>query len=288
MTEPTIHYSRCGRYYFISAENCEPESWLGVEMIDGSITDSQLKAVGSTTIQWKQFGNHHRVLIPFLLKNRNDERPDASLEIPEGHVMVREYFMVGRRKRRLNVGCGRDYRRGWINCDVNPRVKADVQFDMNGSWPFPDDSIYEVLMDQVLEHSPDVCWVLQELWRVLVPDSGTATILVPYARSEFAVSDPTHHHYFTEHSMDPFVVTSNPDTEDFYIPERFTLGKHELFCNSETPLQRWRNAIPFRRVLRYLFNNMYDGVRFELRKSTGAVGPSSEWIKQYGDMPEIL
>lgn len=166
-------------------------------------------------------------------------------------------------KERLNVGCGRVYLPGWVNCDINPRVKTDRMFDMNGPWPFPDDTIDEVLMDQVLEHAPYVERVLEELWRVLAP-GGTATILVPYARSEFAVADPTHHHYFTEHSMDPFVFTKH--AADFYNPNRFLLVKAALFCNQETPLQKWRNAIPFRPVLRYLFNNMYDGVRFELRK----------------------
>jgi len=28
--------------------------------------------------------------------------------------------------KKLNLGCGNDYRKGWINVDFNKKVKADV------------------------------------------------------------------------------------------------------------------------------------------------------------------
>ena len=55
--------------------------------------------------------------------------------------------------RRLNLGCGKDLREGYINSDL---LGGGVQCDLRKfPWPWPDNYADEILMWNVLEHMPD-------------------------------------------------------------------------------------------------------------------------------------
>lgn len=71
---------------------------------------------------------------------------------------------------KLNVGCGSNAKRGWINIDLvgNP----DLSLDLREPLPFPDDSCSIVYCEQFLEHLeyPDhVLYFLKDAYRVLKP-----------------------------------------------------------------------------------------------------------------------
>lgn len=77
---------------------------------------------------------------------------------------------------RLNLGCGREYRPGWINVDKDPTVEPDLLFDLDSPvWPFNDNSADFILLKFVLEHvgqSTDVFNnIMRELYRVAKPDA---------------------------------------------------------------------------------------------------------------------
>ena len=150
-----------------------------------------------------------------------------------------------------------------MNCDVLPQVKADRYFDLNHPpYPFPDNCAEEILMDNVLEHLDDIPKVMKELYRILAP-GGRLRIWVPYAKSDWALQDPTHKHYFTEQSM-LYFTEGHP--YNYYTDIRFRLIEARLYCDHFTLRHRLRNLIPFRNILRYFFFNMYDGIYFELQK----------------------
>jgi len=164
---------------------------------------------------------------------------------------------------KLNLGCGRKYLDGYVNCDAVESVKTDKVFDLNVTpYPFEPNSVDEVLMDNVLEHLDDVVRVIEELHRVLRP-GGRAVIIVPYGKSDWAFQDPTHRHFFTERSMDYFTLEHG---YNFYSKAQFNLLKAKLITNSHTPRLRLRNLLPFKSVLRYFLYNVYDVVHFELQK----------------------
>jgi ADP-heptose:LPS heptosyltransferase len=77
---------------------------------------------------------------------------------------------------RLNLGCGREYRPGWINVDKDPTVEPDLLFDLDRSvWPFEDNSADFILLKFVLEHvgqSTEVFnGIMRELYRIAKPDA---------------------------------------------------------------------------------------------------------------------
>ena len=164
---------------------------------------------------------------------------------------------------KLNLGCGRKYLPGYVNCDVCRDVRADRYFDLNEfPYPFESDSADEILMDNVLEHLVDVPRVIAELHRMLRP-GGRLRILVPYGKSDWALQDPTHRHLFTEQSLNYF-VEGNPYS--FYSTARFRLLRARLYGDRTTWRHRVRNMLPFKSWLRYFLFNIYDGIDFELEK----------------------
>lgn len=54
--------------------------------------------------------------------------------------------------KKLNLGCGFDYRPGWVNLDSNDSIKADIHHDLEKKLPFEDNPFDEVFAGQVIEH----------------------------------------------------------------------------------------------------------------------------------------
>jgi ubiquinone/menaquinone biosynthesis C-methylase UbiE len=84
-----------------------------------------------------------------------------------------------------------------VNLDCRPLPGVDVVRDLRRGIPFDDDSFDEILIDNVLEHFDvdDARFLIDEMYRVLRP-GGKAVVIVPHARSDEAVQDPTHRSFY--------------------------------------------------------------------------------------------
>jgi len=97
---------------------------------------------------------------------------------------------------RLNLGCGNAKLAGWVNVDSSPGCNPDQVLDLERlPWPWPDNSVEEVLMSHVLEHlgsTPAIYLALfKELYRVC-RNGAKIVITVPHPRHDFYLNDPTH------------------------------------------------------------------------------------------------
>jgi SAM-dependent methyltransferase len=173
---------------------------------------------------------------------------------------------------KINLGCGRKYLDDYVNCDVLPAVKADKYFDLN-AFPYPFDAgcADEVFLDNVLEHLDDIPKVMEELHRILRP-GGRLRILVPYGKTDWAMQDPTHKHFFTENSLNYFI---EGHAYNFYSNVRFKLHQARLYGDSTNIMHKLRNMLPLKKYLRYFLFNIYDGIYFELEKVEAPAGPSA-------------
>lgn len=166
------------------------------------------------------------------------------------------------KKVKLNLGCGEKYLDGYINCDIVKGLKKDRYVNLNKfPYPFPTNYADEIWMDMVLEHLDDLVAVMNELHRIL-KHNAFLKIIVPYAKSDWAIQDPTHIHFFNEKSMDYFIEDYR---YNYYTKRRFIKITARLYTSSETVLSRIRNLIPFRNLLKNFLFNMYDGIHFELK-----------------------
>ncbi len=80
---------------------------------------------------------------------------------------------------RLNLGCGEDVKKGWINADKFP-ANGEVQYvDMDsGALPWGAETFDEILMSHVLEHVPNRYEVMLEVQRIL-KSGGVCEVRLP-------------------------------------------------------------------------------------------------------------
>jgi hypothetical protein len=109
---------------------------------------------------------------------------------------------------KLNLGCGNDYRQGWVNVDKGS-CKCDVVHDIEvAPFPFEDNTVEHVLLQHILEHiDPNNLYTLvKELYRVCV-NGATIHIESPMAGSNNYFTDPTHKMPVTDRTFDYFDKT---------------------------------------------------------------------------------
>jgi len=97
---------------------------------------------------------------------------------------------------KLNLGCGFSKLDGYHNVDKFSDCAPDAVVDLECfPWPWPDDSVDEVVMTHVLEHlgaETEIYFnIFRELYRVC-RHGATLRITVPHPRHDTFIADPTH------------------------------------------------------------------------------------------------
>lgn len=111
----------------------------------------------------------------------------------------------------VNVGCGREYRPGWVNLDASKAVKAEHYLILGrDELPFEDGEADRIYISGVLEQigpNPEFLYAMNELHRIL-KDGGIMVIVVPNARYDVAHLDPMDVRKFIPESFDYFLRSS--------------------------------------------------------------------------------
>ncbi|MEQ8816521.1 MAG: methyltransferase domain-containing protein [Thalassobaculum sp.] len=97
---------------------------------------------------------------------------------------------------RLNVGCGFNKLDGYVNVDSFEGCNPDVVWDLERTpWPFPDDSVDEIVAIHVLEHigqqTQTFFAIIKEIYRI-VRHGGEFAVAVPHPLHRSFIIDPTH------------------------------------------------------------------------------------------------
>jgi SAM-dependent methyltransferase len=128
--------------------------------------------------------------------------------------------------KKLNLGCGKDIRKDYVNVDITKFEGADLAFDFDCfPYPFLENEFDEIYCDNVLEHLDDVTAVMKELHRITRPD-GVVRIIVPYYNCYGAYNDVTHKHYFSHLAFAPFYEKESRG--NYFIKEKFELKRLKL------------------------------------------------------------
>ena len=119
----------------------------------------------------------------------------------------------------LNLGCGRDIRKGWVNLDRAALPGVDVVHDLDcRPLPFADGQFDLVLAKDVLEHV-DYIPLLRELHRILRV-GGRLEIQVPHFTAAANYIDPTHRHRFSVRTFE-FFARDDAEARDYYFDFAF-------------------------------------------------------------------
>lgn len=124
--------------------------------------------------------------------------------------------------RRLNLGCGDDYRDGWHNVDIAAAVNPDQELDAGQPWDLPSNHFDAIHAQHVLEHLPPegVLTAMREAARVLRAN-GTLRVDVPLGID--ADTDPTHRNTWTWETPEYFTESGPYEWEagcEFVLADR--------------------------------------------------------------------
>ena len=137
---------------------------------------------------------------------------------------------------RLNLGCGRNGRSGWLNIDLFDSA-ADLQLDLRKRWPFPDGIVAHVYSEHAFEHFEfleEVPHFLAESLRVL-QKGGIFDVGVPDTEWPLrGYGDPNHDYW-------PFAPIWHPrdcETQLDHINYHFRQGEQHKYAWDEETLRR--------------------------------------------------
>ena len=103
---------------------------------------------------------------------------------------------------KINLGCGNDKLRGYLNLDSSREVKPDKVWNLeNTPLPFKTNSVSEIIGNHVLEHVNRFIPLMHELWRIS-ENRAIIKIRSPHFASYSAWTDLTHKHPFGYMSFD--------------------------------------------------------------------------------------
>lgn len=129
---------------------------------------------------------------------------------------------------KLNLGCGNDYKEGYLNCDYISGEKVDKIVDLEKfPYPFEDNSISEIIMQDIFEHLSKPLRVLEEIHRIC-KNNARIKIRVPHFSSNSAWGDLTHKRAFSSGCFDHFLVDSKSTSLEIQRKTKFILIKKEL------------------------------------------------------------
>lgn len=149
--------------------------------------------------------------------------------------------------KKLNVGCGRDIKDGWVNLDRHSLPGVDVVHNIEDlPLPFADEEFDYIYCKDVLEHC-DYIPVLRDLHRIL-KTGGRIFIKVPHFTARGNFVDPTHKRLFSYKTF-RFFIRGNEWARDYYFDFHFQEITHSRIIFQKVPY------LPFNYLLEPLVNS---------------------------------
>ena len=130
-----------------------------------------------------------------------------------------------KKMKKLNLGCGKLARKGYVNLDIVKLLGVDVVHDMDKyPWPFKDNEFDYVFSENIMEHLSDIVKPMEELWRI-TKNKGKVKIIVPMYPSIWSMTDPTHKVFYTYITFNYFTPG---DGLNYYTKARFKIIKRKI------------------------------------------------------------
>ncbi len=143
---------------------------------------------------------------------------------------------------KLNLGCGLDIKKGYVNLDSVKLPGVEIIWDLDKTpYPFKNGTFEEIYASHVLEHVKDLSVTLDELCRIS-KKGGRLIVRVPYFSNPGAFGDPTHKRFFTYNTFDYF---TSDGVLSYYTCARVEIKSRKIvLLTSKNPLVRIFGFVP--------------------------------------------
>lgn len=122
--------------------------------------------------------------------------------------------------KKLNIGCGTEIKKDFVNLDSLKLKGVDVVHDLNKfPWPFKKNTFDIVYASHILEHVDDLEMVMKEIKRIC-NNKARIAIRVPHFSCGVSYRDPTHKRLFSYFTYDYFTKDCFYNTPKFKIINR--------------------------------------------------------------------
>ena len=99
---------------------------------------------------------------------------------------------------KLNIGCGRDIRKGWINLDMVKSEGVDVVHNLEKfPYPFKNNFFEEIYAAHIIEHLENPYKFMRELWRISKKNAKIIIKTPHFSNGVLSWSDLTHKRTFS-------------------------------------------------------------------------------------------
>lgn len=122
---------------------------------------------------------------------------------------------------KLNLGCGNDKKKGFINCDISKGCNPDKIVDLECELPFVDNSVSYVTGDHLLEHITNFIPLMEELHRVC-KNGAILEFTVPFYSFHGFIFNPTHVRAFSPFTFHFF------DNPTYYGKAKFKVLENKI------------------------------------------------------------
>jgi len=155
---------------------------------------------------------------------------------------------------KLNIGCGRDIKKGWINLDYEKAEGVDIMHDLESfPYPFEDNLFDELLASQIIEHLNNPESFVRELWRISKPGARIRIDTVHFS-APVVWGDITHKRPFQSDTFNYFNI-------------KYKEKQYGSLINNKIEFFKVKSRIHFRYILKplnYLVNiNRYTQLIYE-------------------------
>ena len=170
--------------------------------------------------------------------------------------------------KKLNLGCGADIKKDYVNLDKSKIKGVDAVHDMDKyPWPFPSNYFDKVYGRDVIEHVKDLFMAMQEIHRIS-KNGAVVRLIVPYWHSSGAFY-PNHHYFFNVDGMKFFTEKGRSyDSYPGFTMEKITLMPSKIgwfIPPLPVPKLLFPNVLNLRHLVSYLLGEIILKIDFTMR-----------------------
>ncbi len=168
-------------------------------------------------------------------------------------VIINDYF-DRHPIRKLNIGCGNNILKGWLNSDYSPISSGILQLDATKVYPFKAGEFDYIFSEHMIEHVPyhKGRQMLSECFRILksegklriaTPDLSFLIDLYRSNKSELQIK-------FIKYSIDKYIAYA-PDYQDTFVINNYVRAWGHQFIYDEKVLSRLMADVGFVKITRF-------------------------------------